>query len=41
LEYDLGFELLGDAVARWLIARKAQSTFTARQQRLDTLLGLT
>jgi ligand-binding SRPBCC domain-containing protein len=41
LEYEVGFGLLGDVMARWLIARKVQSTFTARQQRLEALLGRT
>ena len=39
LEYDVGFGFLGDVVAKWLVARKVQSTFTARQQRLEALLG--
>jgi ligand-binding SRPBCC domain-containing protein len=39
LEYDVGFGFLGDVVAQWLVARKVQSTFTARQQRLEALLG--
>jgi ligand-binding SRPBCC domain-containing protein len=41
LEYDVGFGLLGDVVARWLVARKVQSAFTERQQRLEALLGRT
>ena len=41
LEYDVGFGLPGDVVARWLVARKVQSTFTARQRRLEALLGRT
>lgn len=41
LEYEIGFGLLGDMVARWLVARKVQSTFAARQQRLAELLGPT
>ena len=34
-------DLLGDVVARWLVARKVQGIFTARQQRLEALLGRT
>jgi ligand-binding SRPBCC domain-containing protein len=41
LEYDVGFGSLGDAVARWLIAPKVQSTFAARQGRLEALLEQT
>jgi ligand-binding SRPBCC domain-containing protein len=41
VEYDLGFGLLGDVVARWLVARKVQSTFAARQRRLEELLRRT
>jgi ligand-binding SRPBCC domain-containing protein len=41
LEYEVGFGLLGDVVARWLVARKVQSTFTARQQRLEALVDRT
>jgi ligand-binding SRPBCC domain-containing protein len=41
LEYDVGFGLVGDVVAGWLVARKVQSTFAARQQRLEELLGRT
>ncbi len=39
VEYELGF--FGDVVAGWLVARKVQSTFAARQRRLEELLGRT
>jgi len=39
LEYEVGLGWLGEVVARWLVARKIQDTFTARQERLEALLG--
>ncbi len=39
LEFEVGFGLLGDLAARWLVAGKVQRTFTTRQQRLQAALS--
>ena len=41
LEYDVGFGVLGDAVARWFVADRLRRTFEERQRRLEKLLGRT
>jgi ligand-binding SRPBCC domain-containing protein len=38
LEYDVGFGVLGDAVARWFVAGRLRQTFEERQRRLEELL---